>query len=33
MWERHIRGTMPDEVVQEIKHTEENLPVIIPSNT
>ena len=25
VWERHIRGTMPDEVVQEIKHTEENL--------
>lgn len=25
VWERHIRGTMPDEVVREIKHTEENL--------
>jgi hypothetical protein len=25
VWERHIRGTMPGEVVREIKHTEENL--------
>jgi hypothetical protein len=25
VWERHIRGVMPDEVVREIKHTEENL--------
>jgi hypothetical protein len=25
VWERHIRGVIPDEVVREIKHTEENL--------
>ncbi len=25
VWERRIRGTMPDEVTREIKHTEENL--------
>jgi uncharacterized protein Usg len=25
VWERHLRGTLPGEVVQEIKHTEERL--------
>jgi hypothetical protein len=25
VWERHIRGTMPGEVVLEINHTEQNL--------
>jgi hypothetical protein len=25
VWERHIRGTIPGEVVQEIRHTEQNL--------
>ena len=25
VWERHIRGTMPTQVIEEIKHTEQNL--------